>query len=637
MSKSSLPTASSSSSSLYGRKGEMLATFRLGSLLGVILITNVIEAQTATANTAVGPVTKLELLQQPSDALTQAAISPAISVAIEDANGNIVRAATNRVRVNLTGIYGLGGTLDARARKGIATFSNLTVSTEGNYTLTVSSPGLTSATSTVFTISPPGSTSNASTIMQSAPPAINASPGGIFQITYNWQAVPVEGPSSVFVNFVDSTGTVRFQDNAQPPVPTSQWTGPLSYAHTITVPSTTASGNYKVVAGLNSETGNISLVAGPGVSSIANSQYEVGSLILVPACSIKSFGAVGDGVTNNAGAIQNTFNYAAANKCTALIPAGTFAYSGTLTAAGIAVTGAGAGSILKALDTNNEALTLTGNGGSISNLVMLGTGTERQVTYQAAMIWVNRATNFTVQNVLINGGSCVGIYDAGGQTGLIQNNTVENTLADSITNTNGASYITVKANHVINSGDDGVSNNSYLTDSNTVHDITVEGNTIMHNAWGRGLEVSGGSNITFTGNYVDNLDGYTDMYVASESEYKTQNVSNITVTGNTFVDGGPNQGSAIIYNSEAGSTTITGVTINGNQFVNPKAGAVQFAGNGNETGLVIQNNTDYSTSAFSFSSNPTASPTQTGNQVLAPSTYTTPLVSPGGGCGFFGC
>jgi hypothetical protein len=371
-----------------------------------------------------------------------------------------------------------------------------------------------------------------------------------------------------------------------------------------------------------------------GLTSASSASFTVGS---TTTCSITSFGAVGDGVTNNASAIQSTFNYAATNKCTALIPAGTFAYSGTLTARGIAVTGTGASSILKALDTNNEALTLTGNGGSISNLTMLGTGTSRNVTYQAAMIWVNNATNFTVENVLINGGSCVGIYDAGGQTGLIQNNTVENTLADSITNTNGASNITVKGNRVNNSGDDGISNNSYLADSNTVHDITVQGNTIMNNKWGRGLEVSGGSNITFSGNYVDNPDGYADMYVASEAEWKTQNVVNITVTGNTFVNGGPNQGTAIIYNSEAGSTTITGVTLTGNQFVNPKSGAVQYAGAGSETGLVVENNTDFSTSAFSFSSNPTASPTQSGNQVLSPSTYTTPMVSPGGGCSFSGC
>jgi hypothetical protein len=363
-----------------------------------------------------------------------------------------------------------------------------------------------------------------------------------------------------------------------------------------------------------------------------------GSLVAkAGTCSISSFGAKGDGVTNNAGAIQNAFNYAAQNNCIALIPSGTFAYRGTLTANGIAVTGTGSGSILKALDTNNEALTLTGNGGSISDLVMLGTGTARQVTYQAAMIWVNRATNFTVRNVLINGGSCVGIYDAGGQGGLIQNNTVENTLADSITNTNGASNITVAGNRVIHSGDDGVSNNSYVSDPSTVHGITVEGNTILNNAWGRGLEVSGGSNITFTGNYVDNLDGYADMYIASESEWKTQSVSNVIVSGNTFVNGGPNQGSAIVYNSMAGANTITNVTINGNQFVNPKLSAVQLAGSGKESGIVIQKNTDFSTGSFGFSSNGNAAATETGNQVLAPSAYASPLVALGGGCSFSGC
>jgi len=354
-------------------------------------------------------------------------------------------------------------------------------------------------------------------------------------------------------------------------------------------------------------------------------------------CSITSFGAVGDGVTDNATAIQNAFNYAAANNCAALIPAGTFAYSGTLTANGIAVTGTGAASILKALDTQNEAVTLTGSGGSITNLQLNGTGTTRLTTYQSAMIWVNGATDFTVQNVLINGGSCVGIFDAGGQNGVIENNTVENTLADSITNTNGASGVTDCGNRVINSGDDGISNNSYTTDGNTVNHITVEGNTILNNVGGRGLEVSGGSDITFTGNYVDNTDGYTDMYVASESEWNTQSVSNITVSDNTFTAGGPNQGSIIIYNSEAGGDTITNVTVSGNQIVNPDWIAVQYAGSGSETGITVENNTDYATGSFSTSSNPAATVTETGNQVLSPGAYTTPLVQPGGGCNFSGC
>jgi hypothetical protein len=497
----------------------------------------------------------------------------------------------------------------------VATFSNLSVSNAGSYTLSASSPALASATSTGFTITAP-----------SLPTAVKLA----FSVQPSNVATQATIAPAVQVALQDAGGnTVTSATN---PV-TLALVGGSGLGGTLTVTPQNGVATFGNLSVSNAGSYTLSATS-VGLTSATSAGFTVSS---TSTCSISSFGAVGDGVTNNASAIQNTFNYAAANKCTALIPAGTFAYSGTLTARGIAVTGTGASSILKALDTNNEALTLTGNGGSISNLVMLGTGSTRKVTYQAAMIWVSGATNFTVQNVLVNGGSCVGIYDAGGQTGLIQNNTVENTLADSITNTNGASGITVKGNRVLNSGDDGISNNSYLQDSNTVHNITVQGNTIMHNKWGRGLEVSGGSNITFTGNYVDNLDGYADMYVASEAEWNTQNVSTISVTGNTFVDGGPNQGTAIIYNSEAGATTITGVNISGNQFVNPKAGAVQFAGNGSESGLVIQNNTDFSTSAFSFSSNPTASPTQTGNQVLAPSTYTTPLVAPGGGCSFTGC
>ena len=194
----------------------------------------------------------------------------------------------------------------------------------------------------------------------------------------------------------------------------------------------------------------------------------------------------------------------------------------------------------------------------------------------------------------------------------------------------------VKGNRVLNSGDDGVSNNSYVGDPGAVHDITVEGNTILNNVWGRGLEVSGGSSITFTGNYVDNTDGYADVYISSEYQWNTQSVANVIVSGNTLVDSGPNQGSTLVYNSEAGST-ITGVTISGNQYVNPKMAAVQLAGNGSETGIHVENNTDYSTNPFSTSSDSGASASQSGNQVLAPSAYSTPMVPPGGGCNFNGC
>jgi hypothetical protein len=55
------------------------------------------------------------------------------------------------------------------------------------------------------------------------------------------------------------------------------------------------------------------------------------------------------------------------------------------------------------------------------------------------------------------------------------------------------------------------------------------------------------------------------------------------------------------------------------------------------SGVVVENNTDYSTGQFTNSSNPNATFTLTKNRILAPSAYTAPLVPAGGGCNFSGC
>ena len=529
-----------------------------------------------------------------------------------------------------------GSGLAATPHNGIETFSKVTVSNAGSYTLSAAGLNLTSATSSSFAISAPSVTINGSTVLQNTPISIVAAPGGTFAITYNWRAAPVAGQYSVFVDFIDSTGTVQFQDNQQPPVSPSQWSGTLSYTHTVTVPASVAIGTYKIVAGLQLSSGYLSMTPGPGVTAFGNG-YQTGTLTIAPTCSITSFGAVGDGKKDNRTAIQNTFNYATTHHCIAFIPAGSFAYSGNITATGIAVQGTGAASILMPLSLTNQALTVQGSGGSVYNLAMVSTATTRLSTPWSGMIWVDNAQNYYVENVLINGSSSIGIESYMSHGGFILNNTVENTLADSITQIAASYDITVSGNRVVNSGDDGISNNSYIGEPGAVHDITVQGNTVLHNRWGRGLEVSGGNNITFTGNYVDNTDGYADMYAGSESQWKTQSTSNVTFSGNTLVDSGPNQGSALVYNSEPAGYAVTNITISGNQFVNPKLTPFQVTGTGSVSGVVVENNTDYSTGQFTNSSNPNATFTLTGNRILAPSAYTAPLVPAGGGCNFSGC
>ncbi len=106
----------------------------------------------------VGPPAKLAFVQGPSSTGTGAAIRPAVTVAVEDANGNI-ETSDNATKVSLAiGTNPAGGTLSGGSAvtvaSGIATFSGLSIDTAGTgYTLTASStPSYTAATSAAFNI-----------------------------------------------------------------------------------------------------------------------------------------------------------------------------------------------------------------------------------------------------------------------------------------------------------------------------------------------------------------------------------------------------------------------------------------------------------------------------------------------------
>jgi hypothetical protein len=116
-----------------------------------------LTAATSAAFTVATPV-KLAFLVQPSNALTGASISPAVQVAIQDATGNTVAGDTNPIAIALVGNTELGGTLSVTPQNGVATFSNLTVSSQGSYTLSATSSGLTAATSTSFIVTSPPAT-----------------------------------------------------------------------------------------------------------------------------------------------------------------------------------------------------------------------------------------------------------------------------------------------------------------------------------------------------------------------------------------------------------------------------------------------------------------------------------------------
>jgi hypothetical protein len=104
---------------------------------------------------AILPASQLVLAQQPSNALTNAVISPSITVKLADANGAQTTSTAN-VTVSIGTNPGggtLSGTLTRAAVSGLAMFDDLRIDNVGtNYTLSFASAGLTSATSDLFDI-----------------------------------------------------------------------------------------------------------------------------------------------------------------------------------------------------------------------------------------------------------------------------------------------------------------------------------------------------------------------------------------------------------------------------------------------------------------------------------------------------
>ena len=96
--------------------------------------------------------TELNYMQDASSACVNLSMSPAITVAAVDANGNIDLDYTSTISINSSGAL-IGAPVNQSPTDGLATFNSITHSASGTgLSLTASSSGLTSAVSTTFVI-----------------------------------------------------------------------------------------------------------------------------------------------------------------------------------------------------------------------------------------------------------------------------------------------------------------------------------------------------------------------------------------------------------------------------------------------------------------------------------------------------
>ncbi|HTC86577.1 MAG TPA: Ig-like domain-containing protein [Candidatus Acidoferrum sp.] len=112
--------------------------------------------RTGPIDVAVGPAHQLAYAQGPTGSVQGVAISPSVTVQVQDAGGNLVSTDTSAVHVAI-GTNPSAGTLSGTATQsavaGVATFNDLSIDLAGvGYTLVATDGGLTQATSAPFTI-----------------------------------------------------------------------------------------------------------------------------------------------------------------------------------------------------------------------------------------------------------------------------------------------------------------------------------------------------------------------------------------------------------------------------------------------------------------------------------------------------
>src|SRR3954469_25861888 len=104
--------------------------------------------------------------------------------------------------------------------------------------------------------------------------------------------------------------------------------------------------------------------------------------------SITDFGAVGDGKTDNHDAIQKAIDYAKANNKDVYVPEGTFLHKGLLVLDGAHMYGAGDQSVLKAVDSSDQSIELTGSGAWLKYVTLDSDATTRGQAHVNAKVLV---------------------------------------------------------------------------------------------------------------------------------------------------------------------------------------------------------------------------------------------------------
>ncbi len=290
--------------------------------------------------------------------------------------------------------------------------------------------------------------------------------------------------------------------------------------------------------------------------------------------SITDYGAVPGGNHDATGAINAAIAAARLRGRAVLVPAGVFRHR-SFSLTGVTMVGEGPASVLLAPNSHDSNIYLRGSSPQLRDLAVRVESTKRDAANFA--IYIDHAVGAVVEDVAVDGGNAGGIFNFGGSGGRIVGNSVQNTLADAIHNTNGAHDILIANNRVRNAGDDMIAVVSYSGEI-PVRNILIRDNDLANSNESRGISVVGGHNITIVGNVIARTGCCAGIYLASEASYKTQSVRDVVVRDNVLIgNSGRTQHGAIMLFAD--NRSVRSISIAGNTIIDARHSAIRLLGN----------------------------------------------------------
>lgn len=265
--------------------------------------------------------------------------------------------------------------------------------------------------------------------------------------------------------------------------------------------------------------------------------------------SVKDFGATGDGVTNDAAAIQLAAT--AASGKVLLFPPGVYVCQDGFALSGdnSHIVGYGATITYNATSaTYYHCIRLSGDDCSISGIAVVSPpGLVRDDTGFGISVGIvgTLTNNVVVRDCVLDAIGSAGIWVSKVQGFRAFGNTVRNCLADGIHLSDGSYNAVISGNVLTNNGDDNIAivHDGATAATGLVGETVVDSNVISGGTWGTGVALIGAFSCVVSNNVIQDTVGpgiatylWLDPNLASRSSF-------LTIEGNEIVNTGAGAGS----------------------------------------------------------------------------------------------